>query len=217
MQPLHDRDIIPNLQRGAELIFQLRTAIPDHHQEQDQQRQQRREIATVEELTQTGDKEHNFNGTKRQQHDPRQEFPLPHQTQVGKDQQRSHQHGNGNGQTVGRLDLVSAAEIQHHQTAADPHQPVHRTDVQLAFGIGRIAHFQMRQQVQMDGLGDQRIRTGDQRLRGDHRCHGTENHRHRTQALGQHLEEGVQILHRIQSLVAHIADHPGALTHIVEN
>ena len=75
----------------------------------------------------------------------------------------------------------------------------------------------MGQQIQQDGLADQGIGAGDQRLGGDDGRRRANQHREGTQHLRQHQEERVQILHRCKGGVAPAQQDPGALAQVVQD
>ena len=118
----------------------------------------------MHELAETGDEEDRFDPAEHQQHQIGQESLLSEIAQIDAEQERGHQHGNGDGESVGRFHAGTGPEVQHHEGAADPEQTVDGADVELPLGIGGIADFQVRQEVQQNCLRHQCIGAGDERL-----------------------------------------------------
>ena len=137
--------------------------------------------------------------------------------QVDEKQHRRAKHRDGDGQAVCCLHVRRALEQQHHDDAARPHDLVDERDVELALGLGRIEHLQVRHEVQAARLGNERERAGDERLGGDDgREHG-EDHAERTHHAGEHLEEGVEVLDGGEFRVAGISEQPRALAEVAQD
>ena len=211
------RHMLAHAQLGAVLLFQLGAAIPDDHDKEQQQRQQDRDIAAVQELAEGGDKEDRLDRAEDEQHEHGENGLAPQLEQVHRQQQRRHQHRQRDGKTVGRFDPRAGAEVEHHKAAADPEQVVDLADIELALGVGGIADLKVRQQVEQDRLGHQRVRPGDQRLGGDDRGGRAEHDGKGAQRLRQHQEEGVEIFDGRERAVAAALQDPGALAEIVED
>ena len=209
--------MLAHAQLGAVLLFQLGAAVPDDHNEKQHQRQQDGDIAAVHELAEGGDKEDRFDRAEDEQHEHGENGLAPQLEQIHRQQQRRHQHRQRDGKTVGRFDPRAGAEVQHDEAAADPEQVVDLADIELTLGVGGIADLEMRQQVEQDRLGHERVRPGDQRLGGDDRGGRAEHDGKGTQRFGQHEEEGVEILDGVERAVAAALQDPGALSEIVED
>ena len=87
------------------------------------------------------------------------------------------EEGAGDGDAIGRGQIVGGLERQHQDGHADHHHGVHLRKVDLAFlhGAG-VAHRQARQKAQLHALPRHRKGAGDHRLAGDHRRRGGQDH-----------------------------------------
>ena len=209
--------MVPHMQAGGVFLFQLGAAVPDDLEAEEDQREEHGHIAAVHELAQARDEEDGLDAAEDDQHQEGRDGLLFQVLQEDEQQQRGHQHRDRDGETVGRLHAGAGAEIEHHQAAADPQHAVDRADIELPLDVRGIADFQMRQQVQQDGLRDKRVRAGDQGLGGDDRRCCAQQHGEGTQGGCQHQEEGVQVHHVPQRRVAPALDDPGTLAEIVQN
>ena len=75
----------------------------------------------------------------------------------------------------------------------------------------------MRHKVEARGLGYQRERAGDERLRGDDGCDGRKHDGKGAQGLGKHHVERVDDIHREHLGVGVVGEQPSALAQIVED
>ena len=182
-------DVIPYLQACGVFPLELGSAVPDDLQKEESKRQNHGDVAAVHELAETGNEEHGFDSAEYQQHQIGKKPLIPKITQIDAQQECGHQHGDRDGKPVGRFHPRSGPEVQHHQAAADPEHAVDGTDVELTLGVGGIADFQMGQKIEQNGLGDQRIRPGDESLGRDDRRRGAEDDREWPQQLGQHEKD----------------------------
>ena len=211
-------DVIPDLQAAGVFVLQLRAAPPDHHHPQQQQREQGGDIAAVRELAERGDEEDRLDRAEDHEHEAG-EYGLPAQLrEVDREQQGRHQHGEGDGQAVGRLDTRAGAEVKHHQAAADPEDVIDDGDIELTLGVRRVTDLQVGQQVEQNGLGHQRVGAGDERLGSDDGRERAEHDGHGAQHLGQHHVEGVDLRGAgEQDGIGAVLDNPGALAEVVED
>ena len=108
-------------------------------------------------------------------------------------------------------------EQQHDEDAADPHDVVDERNIELALGVAGVVDAQMRHKVETRGLGYQRERAGDERLRGDDGRYGRKHDGKGAQGLGKHHIKRVDDIHREHLGVGVIGEQPSSLTQIVED
>ena len=72
--------------------------------------------------------------------------------QVETEQQGSHQHGDGDGESVGCLHVRGVAEEQDDENHADVHGEVDHRDIELPLNMGRMLDSHARPEVQVHGF-----------------------------------------------------------------
>ena len=131
-------DVVLHGQMVIELSFQLCAPMPDVHECQQNAGEDDGNIAPMGELGQAGCEEHRFDHAEDHQNDHGQKLLAFDLVEIYGDQQSGHEHGDGDGKTVGAFHLGTAAEVQHHHGAADPQHLVDHADIQLSLGIGGV-------------------------------------------------------------------------------
>ena len=194
-----------------------RAAAPHVHHDEDQRGHQHGEIAAVEELGEAREEEHALD-----QHEEDQEAQGEHRlvadpAEIDEEQDRGHQHGRRDGQTVGRLHVRGGLEEQDDKDAAAPDDVVDQRNEELALCLRGVDDPHVRHEVQVDRLGDDGEGACDQRLRRNDGGEGGQQHGEDAQLRRDHLEEGVEVGHREHFGVVHMAEDEGALAQVVED
>ena len=119
-------------------MHQFAAAAPAAHQRERRHAERQREPRAFHELDGVGGEERRLDREERQ----RQRPDLPaRQTpaHLGQDQQqqRSDEHGAGDGNAVGDRQVARTAEVQHHRDHGQQHRPVHPRQVDLALAVRR--------------------------------------------------------------------------------
>ena len=114
---------------------------------------------------------------------PPGERPIPDFAHGDKKQRRSGQHGGGDGNAVGRREIVRFAERQCEATGDNHKGPVDRSHINLPVTLsGGLGDFQARQPAKLNGLARHRERAGNDRLAGDDRGNGREHNKRNEQS-----------------------------------
>ena len=190
---------------------------PHVHKAKQQCGQEDHHIAAVKEHGEARGEEAQLNGTEEQGEDAGAQLVLENAGDIARQKRRGHEHGHGNGEAVGALHALGVLEQQHDEDAADPHDVVDERNIELALGVAGVVDAQMRHKVETRGLGYQRERAGDERLRGNDGRHGRKHNGKGAQGLGKHHIERVDDIHREHLGVGVIGEQPSSLTQIVED
>ena len=192
-------------------------AAPHVHKAKQQRGQEDHDVTAVKEHGEARGEEAQLNGTEEQGEDTGTQLVLEDAGDVARQKRRGHEHGHGNGEAVGTLHALGVLEQQHDEDAADPHDVVDERNIELALGVAGVVDAQMRHKVETRGLGYQRERAGDERLRGDDGRYGRKHDGKGAQGLGKHHVERVDDVHREHLGIGVVGEQPSALTQIVED
>ena len=66
---------------------------------------------------------------------------------VARQKRCGHEHGHGNGESVGALHALGVLEQQHDEDAADPHDVVDERNIELALGVAGVVDAQVRHEL----------------------------------------------------------------------
>ena len=190
---------------------------PDEHDKEDQRCHEHGEVAAMHELRQAREEECGLEDTEEHEEDDRADTLVAHLRQVRVQQDRCHEHRQGNCQAVGCFHVRRGLEEQYDEDAGDPHDVVDQRNVELALRLGRIGDLHVRQEVQPDCLGDDGVGAGDERLGGDDGGKGRKDDGEGTPDLRKHLEERVHVRHRKKRRVGPVCKDPGALAKVVQD
>ena len=168
---------------------------PHVHKAKQQCGQEDHHIAAVKEHGEARSEEAQLNGTKEQGKDAGAQLVLEDAGDIARQKRRGHEHGHGDGEAIGALHALGVLEQQHDEDAADPHDVVDERNIELALGVAGVVDAQMRHKVEARGLGYQRERAGDERLRGNDGRHGRKHDGKGAQGLGKHHIERVDDIH----------------------
>ena len=192
-------------------------AAPHIHKAKQQRGQKDHDVAAVKEHGEARSEEAQLNGTKEQGEDAGTQLVLEDAGDVARQKRRGHEHGHGNGEAIGALHAFGVLEQQHDEDAADPHDVVDERNIELALGVAGVVDAQMRHKVETRGLGYQRERAGDERLRGDDGRYGRKHDGKGAQGLGKHHIERVDDVHREHLGIGVVGEQTSALTQIVKD
>ena len=132
--------------------------------------------------------------------------------QVETEQQGSHQHGDGDGESVGCLHVRGVAEEQDDENHADVHGEVDHRDIELPLNMGRMLDSHARPEVQVHGFAQYGEGSADECLaRNDCRTRGHDDSEEQ-HALRHDGKERIHSQRRICMI-----QHPCSLSQIVEN
>ena len=132
--------------------------------------------------------------------------------QVETEQQSGHQHGDGDGESVGSLHVRGVAEKQDDEYHADVHGEVYYWYIELSLNVGRMLYSHAWPEVQVHGFAQNGEGSADKCLTGNDcrtRGHddGEEQHALR--------HDGKERIYRGSS--SDIVQNPCSLPQIVEN
>ena len=192
-------------------------ATPHIHKAKQQCGQEDHHIAAVKEHGEARGEKAQLNGAEEQGEDAGAQLVLENAGDIARQKRGGHKHGHGNGEAVGTLHALGVLEQQHDEDAADPHDVVDERNIELALGVAGVVDAQMRHKVETRGLGYQRERAGDERLRGDDGRHGRKHDGKGAQGLGKHHVERVDDVHREHLGIGAVGEQPSALTQIVKD
>ena len=192
-------------------------ATPHIHKAKQQCGQEDHHIAAVKEHGEARGEEAQLNGTEEQGEDAGAQLVLENASDIARQKRRGHEHGHGNGEAVGALHALGVLEQQHDEDAADPHDVVDERNIELALGVAGVVDAQMRHKVEARGLGYQRERAGDERLRGNDGRHGRKHDGKGAQGLGKHHIERVDDIHCEHLGIGVVGEQPSSLAQIVKD
>ena len=142
--------------------------------------------------------------------------PLPESEQHHRDQHGVDQHRAGDGDAIGRGKVGRGAEGQHQQDDHDHQRPVDDRDVDLAGGrLAGVGDPEARHEAQLDGLLRHREGAGNDRLAGDDRRHGRQQHERQAEGFRGQIEE--RVLDGCQRLDVRLRQQHRPLAHVVED
>ncbi|VWM24119.1 Uncharacterised protein [Collinsella intestinalis] len=207
-------DVLAHGEHRVLAALDAAAVVPADHDAHDERGHQDGEVAAMEELGEGGHEEEALKRDEEDDEGPGEDLHLAHAVQVEEEQHGGADHRDGDGQAVGGLHVSGALEQQHDDNAADPHDVVDHGDVELALGLGGVEDLHVGHEVEAAGLGHERERAGHERLACDDRGAGGEDDAERTDHLGQHLEERVEVLDEGELGVAGVGEQPSALAEV---
>ena len=210
-QLLQLADKVAQAQAGYEALLDLLRTVPGEHGREQEQREQERHHAAVQELFEAGNEEAELQHADQADDNADRQVSRLLKAVIHKEHDAGGQHGDGDGQPVDGGHALAAAEEDDRGAAEEPHPEVDRGDVFLLDGHGGVADFQRRQQVQADGLGDDGKGAVHHRLGGAPRGGKRQQQRRDAEGERQHLEEGVR-----RARAAGLPEHPRALAEVAE-
>ena len=182
-----------------------------HHQEQDSANEHRTPSSS-EKLRQVGCQKDGFDGAVCAHKQYRQDSRHALAVQVETEQKGGHQHGDGDGESVGCLHVRGVAKEQDDENHADVHGKVDHRDIELSLYMGRMLDSHTQPEVQVHGFAQYREGAADKCLT----CHDCRTRGH-DDGEDQHALRlyGKERIHGQGSW--HMVQHPSALSQIVEN
>ena len=192
-------------------------AAPHVHKAKQQRGQEDHHIAAVKEHGEARGKEAELDGAKKQGKDAGAQLVLEDAGDIARQKRRGHEHSHGDGEAIGAFHALGVLEQQHDEDTADPHDVVDERNIELTLGVAGVVDAQMRHKVETRGLGYQRERAGDERLRGDDGRHSRKHDGKGAQGLGKHHVERVDDIHREHLGVGVVGEQPSALAQVVED
>ena len=145
-------------------------APPRIHHQHHQAAERQRHPAALNDFEHIGRQEGQIDQEER--HDQsrgRERRPAPHPPDHDEGHHAGDDHGAGDGDAVSRRQRARRAEQRHQQQHADQQQRIDPRHENLAGRLRRgVAHFEPRQETELDRLAGQRIGAGDHRLARDH-------------------------------------------------
>ena len=198
------------------MVLDYGALFPDVHYDQEDQGDHDGNVAADHELAAACDEEHDLDEAEDDTHKGSGEYFALDLDQIYHQEQCGHQHGDGDGQTVGVLDAAGCTEVEDYQAAAYPHDGVHQGYVKLTLLVRGISDLHVGQKIQVDGFRHQGEGACDQRLRCDDGCHRTYEYRYRSHSGGEHLEKWIKAFAIHEGLVVHIPEDPCALSAVIE-
>ena len=187
---------------------------PGQHDQYHNAGDEQRQPAPVDDFRQVGQEEHKLHA--KDERDGDDDLPRgypPHESRQHQENGHLQQQGAGDCQAVGAGQCLGALEDADEQHDAYEEDPVDGADVDLsALFLGGVRHVEARQQPCADGLAGYGEGARDDRLRGDHRGHGGQDHERDARPVRRQVEERIGHDGRVtqdRRTLAHVVDRQG--------
>ena len=217
MEGIEIREIIADRQACGVLLLELRAAPPYDHDEKEHERHEHRDIPAEGEFAQRREEEHRLDRAEHERDADRKRLLFLDAPEIHREKERRHKHRHGDGETVSRLHARARPEVEHYRRAAEIQHRIDRADVDLPLRVRGVAHLKVRHEIEPDGLGHERVRARDERLRCDDRRERAERDGRGAQRLRQHLEERVHVGNGGERAGSRVRQYPRALAEIVQD